>query len=261
MMELVVGIALLLGTFVPIVLVGLWILGPIDRAAKSREAPVRFSIGDFLCLFLAVQIPLTVIYQYVGEDERPLYWLFTIITWIMAPVIWFACARALSKAGVTASMHRFLFLGLVMPIVYYALVPFVILTMMGVGAIVIGNSVDPRPGSWLIAAWVALIGIFYVSGVFTRWIVRCGQPGLPVVPKDDSSDPAAGNEPSVTDLQRRLALARAAVSRHSQTPPPADEIEGTQHEFGPRYTGATMPNSGSISASGQPSHFGADRLQ
>src|ERR1044072_6206492 len=99
---LVVGIAL---TLAPLIWIARRILSPIDRAAKFREAPVRFSIGDFLCLFLAIQIPLAGVYRFMGEATIVAYWTFTAITWIVAPVIWFACARALSKAQVTTSSH------------------------------------------------------------------------------------------------------------------------------------------------------------
>src|SRR5215212_5775602 len=99
------------------------ILSPIDRAAKFRRAPVRFSIGDFLCLFLAIQIPLAAVHRYLNEETMEAYWIFTIITWFVAHVIWYVGARTLSKAQVTASAPRFVFLGLIMPLVYYGLIP------------------------------------------------------------------------------------------------------------------------------------------
>jgi TRAP-type C4-dicarboxylate transport system permease large subunit len=91
----VVGIALSLA---PIVWIARRILAPIDRAAKFRQAPVRFSIGDFLCLFLAIQIPLAGAHRFIGEETMEYYWTFTIVTWLVAPVIWFVGARTLSKA-------------------------------------------------------------------------------------------------------------------------------------------------------------------
>jgi hypothetical protein len=189
----------------PIIVVGRWILGPIDRAAKFREAPVRFSIGDFLCLFLAVQLPLTAIYQLVGKEERPLFWLFTIITWVIAPVIWFACARALSKAGVSQGKHRFLFLGLVMPLVYYGLVPFIFMSIAAVTVLttrgplyVFGQAVWV---GWFVLAWFVLAVVFYVCGQYTRWIVR----------------QAGHGERPMSDLEHRLRLARAAIGADSQS--------------------------------------------
>jgi hypothetical protein len=198
-MEILVIVAVLVATLVPIAMIGRWILGPIDRAAKFRQAPVRFSIGDFLCLFLAVQIPLTLIYQLVGEEERPLFWLFTVITWVMAPIIWFACARALSKAGIAQGKHRFVFLGLIMPVVYYGLVPFIFLTVAGIVALVMRNPVEMGQSAWLLALWIGLAFFFYVSGRITRRMVR----------------QARGNEPEISDLEYRLQMARAAMQAAS----------------------------------------------
>jgi hypothetical protein len=200
-MELLIVSLLLVATIGPIVMIGRWILGPTDRAAKFRDAPVRFSIGDFLCLFLAVQIPLTLIYQLVEQDEKPLFWLFTVITWVMAPVIWFACARALLKAGVTKAQHRFVFLGLIMPLVYYGLVPFVFLTVAGLVTLANTDAAELLLNKWLVLAWLALVCAFYVSGLFTRLIVRH----------------ALGNKPPISDLEHRLRLARAAIGEASES--------------------------------------------
>src|SRR6478735_5054460 len=83
---IVAGIVLAIA---PLIWIARRILSPIDRAAKFREAAVRFSIGDFLCLFLAIQIPLAAVYRFMGEATIQAYWAFTIITWLVAPVIWF----------------------------------------------------------------------------------------------------------------------------------------------------------------------------
>lgn len=198
-----------------IVIIGRWILGPIDRAAKDREAAVRFSIGDFLCLFLTVQIPLSLIYRFVNDEEKPLFWLFTIITWIIAPLVWFACARALSKAGITAGRPRMVFLGVIVPFVYYGLLPFLFLTLAG--AVVLAQQVSiyldgfgwsiagrvPQGAvassgriGWYVVAWFLLASGFYITGLFTRSMVRH----------------ARGDEMLLTEWERQLELARAAVS-------------------------------------------------
>src|SRR5215212_3182904 len=113
---LAIVVAGILLAVAPIFWIARRILSPIDEAAKFRQAPVRFSIGDFLCLFLAIQIPLAAVHRFMREDTIEAYWLFTIITWLVAPVIWFAGARTLSKAQVSTNSHRFVFLGLIMPL-------------------------------------------------------------------------------------------------------------------------------------------------
>src|SRR5262245_34409327 len=128
MVQVFLLIPMLAVIFAPIWFIGRWILAPIDQAGKSRKAPVRFSIGDFLCLFLALQLPLTGAYQFIDKEDRGPFWMVTFISWIVAPTIWWACARALSKAGVVNGRHRFVFLGLIMPAVYYGLIPFILLS-------------------------------------------------------------------------------------------------------------------------------------
>ena len=63
----VVGIVLAVA---PVVWIARRILAPIDRAAKFRKAAVRFSIGDFLCLFLAIQIPLAAVHRFIGKRHH-----------------------------------------------------------------------------------------------------------------------------------------------------------------------------------------------
>lgn len=93
----------------PIYLLGRWILDPIDRLAKSRNAPPRLYLADFFCLFLAVQIPLAFVDQVRGPDTEAHFWVFSIITWLAAPLIWIMCARTVSRAGVTRGWQRIVF--------------------------------------------------------------------------------------------------------------------------------------------------------
>jgi hypothetical protein len=160
------GIAIGLGS---LVCIGWWILAPIDRAAKFRTAPMRFSVGDFLCLFLAIQIPLAFVYRFVGEDVTGYYWVLTILTWAIAPIIWIACGHTLSKAGITTSVHRFVFLGLIMPLVYYGVIPFTILGLSFLAAVVNPGDV---PFRWIGPAWLVLAMLFFVSGLFVRKMVQ-----------------------------------------------------------------------------------------
>jgi hypothetical protein len=145
------------------------VLSPIDQAAKFRKAAVRFSLGDFLCLFLAIQIPLAAVHRFWDEDTMEAYWVFTIITWLVAPVIWFAGARALSKAQVSTSSHRFVFLGLVMPLVYYGLIPFTVLGLSFLSPLV-GHT--DLPFRWLLSIWFVLGILFYLSGRYVRWMLQ-----------------------------------------------------------------------------------------
>lgn len=168
----------------PLVWVARTILAPIDRAARSRVAPVSFSIGDFLCLFLAIQLPLAIIYRFVGDGTEGPYWTLTAITWVVAPLIWYACARTLSKAQVTNGRDRVVFLGLIMPLVYYGVIPFVGLGIAIFSSVTKGFPISIR---WHLVAWLALALLFYVSGRFVRSMLNRGRSHASPVAVQDSS--------------------------------------------------------------------------
>jgi hypothetical protein len=159
-------------SFAPVLWISTSILAPIDKAAKFRKAAVGFSIGDFLCLFLAIQLPLTAVYQFVRESGKEAYWGFTTLTWLVAPFIWFACARALSRAQITNSWHRIGFLGLVMPLVYYGLIPF---TVLGIG-LFLPFEITFLQLPQMPLTWITLAVLFFLSGRFVKHMLK----GIPV---------------------------------------------------------------------------------
>jgi hypothetical protein len=167
-----IAISVLLGVFAVIYAVGKWILGPIDRAARERRAPVRFAISDFLCLFVVVQLPLTLISRSRSEDTEALFWAFTILAWIVAPVIWISCAVALSRAGITSGKHRFIFMGVVLPIVYYGLIPFMLMAIFAIATFRSGHGIELGKYWWLIIIWVLLGAGLVGCGVFTNRLIR-----------------------------------------------------------------------------------------
>ena len=161
------------------------ILRPIDQAAKDRNAPFRFSIGDFLCLFWVVQLPLTFVFRLSGEETLAAYWLFTVVIWAVAPIVWITCARALSKAGVSAGKHRFIFLAIVVPTVYYGLFPFIGLSWAGIATFSM-EGLQPLLQDKTAALWWLVLAIALIlSGFYSPWIVRQSQYYLPEYEHDN----------------------------------------------------------------------------
>ncbi|MEX2316237.1 MAG: hypothetical protein WD669_03730 [Pirellulales bacterium] len=171
-MTIALALLLCLGAAAMFIGVGRWIVRPIDRAARIRGGAVQFSISDFLCLFLAIQIPLSAIHVLVRGEEKRMFWLFTIVTWIVGPLVWYICGRALSKAGVTHGKRRILFLGLVLPVVYYGLIPFAILPAMALWAMVTRDVIMASNLQGLGWVWVALGVLLAACGLYTRHLVR-----------------------------------------------------------------------------------------
>jgi hypothetical protein len=157
--------------FVAIYYLGKWILGPIDRAAQERRGPARISLSDLMCLFIAVQLPLSFVSTLQAEETETMFLAFTVLTWLVAPIIWIACALKLSRACISSGKHRLLFMGLVLPVAYYGLIPFVLMGAAALVAIILGYGLELLEYSFLIAVWIctglALVG----CGLYTNWLV------------------------------------------------------------------------------------------
>jgi hypothetical protein len=177
MRDAFIPLAVCIGGFAAIYGLGKWILGPIDRAAKALRAPVRFAVSDFLCLFVAVQLPLTLVARLQDEDTEGLYWTFTVLAWIVAAAIWVSCAVAISRAGITSGWHRLIFMGLVLPIVYYGLIPFALMPVIAFGALWNGNPDEILGSPWLILVWLFMGVALFGCGVYTHRLVRSAKAG------------------------------------------------------------------------------------
>jgi hypothetical protein len=88
--------------------------------------------------------------------------------WGVAPLAWVTVARALSKAGVGGGVHRVIFLGVVLPTVYYGLFP---LIGISIALLTRGAEYVALYKSWVVLWGVLLVGIV-ASGFYSPWMVR-----------------------------------------------------------------------------------------
>jgi len=171
-MEPFVGVAALVGLIGTIYWLGRWILGPIDRAAKTVRAPVRLFVADFLCLFVAVQLPLTFVSRMRSEETEVYFWIFAVLTWVIAPIIWICCAVTLSRAGITNGKSRMVFMGLVLPIAYYGLIPFVVMTAFAIVSLIAGQGTEILQRPWLVTLWASIGAALVACGRFTNRLTQ-----------------------------------------------------------------------------------------
>jgi hypothetical protein len=172
MNHLLFGVSIFVALVGAVYIGGRWILGPIDRAASQRRAPLRFSIGDFLCLFLVVQLPLTLVSRLRSDDTEAAFWICSILAWVVAPIIWISCAASLSRAGIRNGKHRLLFMGLILPIVYYGLTPFVIMAAIGIVMLLRGEIEELFRPWWLVPLWAFMGASLCGCGWYTNWLVK-----------------------------------------------------------------------------------------
>lgn len=168
-------VAVLSAVVLPMVVfiaIGRWILGPIDRAARARNCRPKLFLADLLCLFVAVQLPLGAVYQFRGEETEVFFAVLTVLAWVVAPIIWLSCARALSRAGVERGWQRMAFLGIVLPVVYYGLLPFIVLGWLGISRFVVVRNASLIDNWAWVAGWLLLGCGLVASGLYNSWMLR-----------------------------------------------------------------------------------------
>lgn len=163
---------------VPLMWTVVRILRPVDKAARERNLPFRFSMGDFLCLFWIVQLPLTFVFRLSGDQRddsaemNQFYWILTGAVWLVAPLAWMTVARALSKAGVAAGMHRMIFLAVVLPTVYYGLFPFIAMSIAVMVGLMDKGARYFAENKSMSSLWI-LLGVSIIAcGYYSPWMVR-----------------------------------------------------------------------------------------
>ena len=158
--------------------VAVWILRPIDQASREVRAPLQFSLVDFLCLFLLVQLPMALIHGLLTDEEAGVRWTFDIYAWLAVAAFWSASVHVLSRAGIRNPRQRALFLAFIAPSALFGAIGLPCLTgyllISLYQALFEGTGFSPQPPGARAAA-VAVYGLLlvcvYVSGRLTRRMV------------------------------------------------------------------------------------------
>lgn len=151
---------------------GAWVVRPIDRAAKGRRHPPQFSLFDFLCLFVLIQLPTGLIHGLLDvREEWFMVCVLDVYGWGACGAIWWLSVRTLSQAGVSNPRHRAVFLLLAIPIAIFGatVLPFLVVRAV---ALVAQPAWRGRGAAALTAgAAIALFVAIYACGRYTRWML------------------------------------------------------------------------------------------
>jgi hypothetical protein len=147
-------------------------LRPVDQAAKQGNEPFRFMVGDFLCLFWVIQLPLVAVAE-IDATETPIYfWQFFALVWVLAPIVWVTCARALTKAGISGGLRRWIYLALIVPTVYYGLFPFIWLSMLLIGSTFFHIPITIVPMRAVVPWWITIGIALIAAGIYTPRMIN-----------------------------------------------------------------------------------------
>ncbi len=171
----IAGIGLIVFGLGAAVGVAVWVLGPIDRAAKEFRAPMQFTLVDFLCLFFLVQLPMALIHGLLSEDELAARWILDIYAWCAIGAFWTASVHFLSRAGIGNPRHRAVFLSFVAPSAIAGAI--VLPSLTAVALVALAHFTNPfSPGNRIpttigTLVYIGLLAAVFFSGRFTRTIV------------------------------------------------------------------------------------------
>ncbi|HID76714.1 MAG TPA: hypothetical protein EYP56_12050 [Planctomycetaceae bacterium] len=175
--------------------VAVWVFRPLDKAARRRRHVTQFTLADFFCLFLVLQLTLGFNHLVLPHDE-PIIYALDAFGCLCLGALWWASVRSLSAAGVRRLWHRSLFLLVVVPLTLSAAVPGVLVAVCVVAAVITDAPSDPGFW-WLAAADVPLAMAVWVLGLFTRYMLARADPAAAAPePPPPAAQPPADHAPS-----------------------------------------------------------------
>ena len=182
------GIAILVSMVLALVVIGRYILGPLDAAARHRRRPTQFTLADFLALMFLFQLPVALI-RLIVQHEPPGMGLLYGFAWVASSLMWGLSVQTLSRAGIVTPWRRVVFLSAVLPIAYFGSVGFLGAALLGAGIILFNGGGLGTTGFWWLIAVGAIMPVgFYWAACFVRTMVASSQHDeMPTPPCSDEA--------------------------------------------------------------------------
>jgi len=172
---LIGGIVVIVGLVLALVVIGRYVLGPLDSEARYRRRPTQFTIADFLALVFLFQLPVALIRLAVPSEAPQMRFLY-IFAWTASTLMWALSVQTLSRAGVATPWRRVVFLSAVLPIAYFGSVVFIGAGLLAVSAVMFDAALAEMRGFWwYIAIGAALPAAFFWAARFVRGMVAESQ--------------------------------------------------------------------------------------
>ena len=107
-MELLFGISIWVTGLFVMLLLSSWVLGPLEQRAKRGQYRMQFSLGDWICLILMIQLWAAIVHSFiaiVGRDGGGAL-IMDVYGWALTVILWFGVVQRLSAAGIRKAWHR-----------------------------------------------------------------------------------------------------------------------------------------------------------
>ena len=162
MQIVIVILALLLWVSVPFT-IAILILGPIDRAAKFQQAPIRIMMVDVMSLLFLLQAPFAVIHNLLAMESTELLVTLDLIVVIVVGLIWWTAVSRFSKAAINDARPRAILAFFVLPMAYVGSFAAFVIPMVlashheSLGQIIVWGTIE-----------AGLLAGLVVAGIYTR---------------------------------------------------------------------------------------------
>jgi hypothetical protein len=158
------------------------IVCPLERASHRRGA-WHFYLADFLCLFVIIQVPISLIHAIGRANDALLATCLVLdgVAMVASGGSWLFGVLLLSRAGIHTIWHRAVALVVVLPLAWVGSLASAAMSAWLYFAPLVPVSRESASWSWRKWALVfmgnaALLGALYGARRFTLYIVRSSQP-------------------------------------------------------------------------------------
>lgn len=151
-----------------LIVIGRYILGPLDRVARHRMRPTQFTMVDFLSLMFLFQLPMAALHAFFDVREDPQVWVFDIFGWVACSLMWGFSVSTLSRAGIEKTWQRGVFLAFVLPIAYFGAIVFVVTLLVSGIWLYEERSISSAPWPMVVSIVGGLAIAFHLSALFVR---------------------------------------------------------------------------------------------
>lgn len=145
-------------SLVPVVLVGTWILRPVNDARARIGAPTQFMLTDFFWLMTLYQAALAFTTQFVSLKEPEAFGLILGFLIFAVTVVWAGGVSFLSQAGVRRAHLRAAFQLVLLPGTMLVMIAVPFLSLMTLIFSLRQEIEWEKPFNAFTIAWVALVG-------------------------------------------------------------------------------------------------------
>ncbi|HUY91641.1 MAG TPA: hypothetical protein VMV10_23065 [Pirellulales bacterium] len=190
-----------------LVTIGLYILAPLDRAARHLRRPTQFTMVDFLSLMFLFQLPMAALRGWASLREEPAIWIFYAFGWLATAAMWASSVRTLSRAGIENTWHRGVFLAFVLPAAYFGSIVFTASLFVAVVALFVEGAPSKAGAAALFALDSGLLLAFFLSAKFVRKMVAASGAEAEIDSKYDET----GSRESSESLAEPMPGAEANV--------------------------------------------------